>query len=74
MNEDWMTKKEAAQMLGVSTRTLDHWKAAGASLGQIKVGPFGRKTFYKKSAIRRLIRDAPRRRPHDDDSGFGVPV
>lgn len=48
--EQWLTPKEAAEMLGVSTNTLWRWDKSGY-LCHVKVG---RKPLYKLSDIKRL--------------------
>lgn len=50
-HETYLTTKEVAEMLGVSTCTLWRWNKSGY-LCYVKCG---RKSFYKKSDIDKLI-------------------
>lgn len=51
--ETYLTPDEVAKMLGVSTNTLWRWNKSGY-LCHVKCG---RKSFYKKSDIDKLIND-----------------
>ena len=51
MADRLLTKKEAAELLGVSERTIDRWRAAGAKLGETKLGRIIR---FRASTIEKL--------------------
>ena len=49
--ETLISKKEFARRLGVSTRTIDRWRAWGKNIGEVKLGKIVR---FKISAVERL--------------------
>jgi excisionase family DNA binding protein len=51
MNNGLLTKSQVAKLLGVSTRTIDRYRADGCKLGCIKLG---RTTRFQRSAIETL--------------------
>jgi predicted site-specific integrase-resolvase len=55
-----MTKKQAAEALGVTTRTIDSWRARGIDLG-VRFTPTGRVRFSGE-AVAKLVRDRKPRR------------
>lgn len=52
MDTRLMTKKELADLLQVSTRTLDRWAAMGLDLGAVKVRGVKR---YRREIVERFI-------------------
>lgn len=38
MNKQFVKKRELAELLGCSTRTVDRMRAAGCKLGEVRIG------------------------------------
>ncbi len=49
--DEWLTAKEAAKFLGVTTRTLSIWRQKGI----LKVAKIGRKLHFKRSDLEALL-------------------
>ena len=50
-HDEWLTAKEAAKFLGVTTRTLSIWRQKGI----LKVAKIGRKLHFKRSDLDALL-------------------
>lgn len=57
--DDWMSRAELAQELGLSVDTLARWETR-------RIGPtcvrIGRKVIYRRGAVQEWLRDQERRR------------
>lgn len=54
MTTDWMTRKEVAAYLRISTRTVDRWREAGF----LKAYPRGGRILYRRSEVDAALRSA----------------
>lgn len=63
-NAELMTKNEVADLLNVSTRTVDRWRAAGLDLGEVKLTPTAVPKYRRSVVLAALAagRFKPRRR------------
>lgn len=51
MDKRLLTKKQAANLLSISVRTLERYLAAGVDFGRVR---FGRSVRFKSSAVLKL--------------------
>lgn len=54
MSDKLVTKRQAAEILGISTRTIDRWRAAGALKNAVrKLGP--RLVRFRLSELQKAV-------------------
>ncbi|PZS07589.1 MAG: hypothetical protein DLM70_03365, partial [Chloroflexi bacterium] len=62
MKHEWFTLEQAAEHLGVSTRTLRRWIHAGKLQAELRPGPYGQQYVVPRDQLGavRLIHDVER--------------
>ncbi len=65
---DILTKREAAAMLCVTTRTIDSWRARGIDMGVVYTPT--RRVRFSAEAIEKMLRTRRPRPPRDERNGI----
>jgi len=64
---DWLSRKQAADLLGIDTSTLHRWRTAGL-LAEVRTAVFGKYTYFARAdvlALKERLEAGPDAGPDD---------